>query len=117
MDTANNKPSLSIKLIYAGLAGLLLVLPWWLYINAPSFGLLSSLVSGASVPVLLLFAVRARTRNWSGITALCMIPFSVIGVMDVIADLANPQQGLMIAVLSVTVFFAALDAGKRTGLT
>ena len=121
MNTTRNEPDTrnltSIMLIYAGLLGLSLALPWWLNSNTVSFGLLSSLLSGMPVPMLLLFMVRARTRNWSGITALCMIPFSVIGVMDVIADLDNPLQGLIIAVLSVTVFFAALDAGRRTGLT
>jgi len=95
------------------LAALMLVLPWWLSDNAPSFGLIGAL-SGAVVPVLLLFAVYTRIRNWSGITALCMIPFTVVGVMDVIANLADPTQGLLIALLSIIAFLCVLDAGRRT---
>ena len=67
------------------------------------------------MPALLVFAVYTRIRNWSGITALCMIPFSVIGVMDVVANLDNPMQGLIIAVLAITAFLAVLDAGRREG--
>ena len=103
---------MSIRAVYVGLVALLFALPWWLTSAAPSWGLAGSILGGITVPALLLIAVRKRTRNWSGITALCMIPCSVIGVMDVIANLDNPLQGL-IAVLSVTVFFAALDAGRR----
>ena len=113
MNQTTSKRHTGIAVIVVGLGGLLIVLPWWLHNNAPSFGLLSSVLSGAAVPALLLFAVRARMRNWSGITALCMIPFAVIGVMDIIANLENPTPGLIIAVLAITVFFAALDAGRR----
>jgi 4-amino-4-deoxy-L-arabinose transferase-like glycosyltransferase len=94
----------------------MLTLPWWLYTAAPSWGLLGAIISGITVPILLLITARLKTRNGPGITALCMIPFSVIGVMDVIANLDNPLQGLIVAVLSVTVFFAALDVGRRSAL-
>ena len=97
----------------AGLVTLLITLPWWLYLNTTSLGLIGSIVAGAIVPALLLRACWRKTRNWSGITALCMIPLACIGVMDVIADLENPALGLIIAVESITVFLAVLDAGRR----
>lgn len=113
MSQPTKSAHLSISTVITGLAALLIALPWWLLSNAPNFGTVYSLLSGAAVPALLLIAVRARMRNWSGITALCMIPFAVIGVMDVVANLDNPTQGLIIAVLAITVFFAALDARRR----
>ena len=103
----------SMRVVYAGLAALLIALPWWLNAAAPSWSLTGSVLGGVTIPMLLLIAVHKQIRNWSGITALCMIPCSVVGVMDVIANLDNPLQGLIVAVLAVTVFFAALDAGRR----
>ncbi len=111
--SAPRSPSILITLL--SLAGLLLALPWWLISSAPSLGLAGAVAGGATVPALLLFAVSKRMRNWSGITALCMIPFTVIGVMDVIANLDNPLQGLTVAVLAIAAFLAVLDAGRRTG--
>jgi hypothetical protein len=54
-----------------------------------------------------------RTRNWSGITALCMIPFAVIGVMEIVATLGTPDSGMVIGVVSILTFFTVLDAGRR----
>jgi hypothetical protein len=96
-----------------GLIGLGIALPVWLNANAPDWGLLWSISSGIVVPSALLFAVLARTRNWSGITALCMIPFASIGVMDVVANLRQIDSSMAIAILSIGVFLAALDAGRR----
>ena len=113
MSQSARSARISISIVVIGLMALLIALPWWLLSNAPNFGAVYSLLSGVAVPALLLIAVRARMRNWSGITALCMIPFAVIGVMDIVANLDNPVQGLIIAVLAINVFFAALDAGRR----
>ncbi len=113
MNQHSGSARLSITIVVVGLIALMFALPWWLHSSAPTFGLFYSLLSGAAVPALLVFAVRARMRNWSGITALCMIPFAVIGVMDIVANLDNPAQGMIIAVISIAVFIAALDAGRR----
>ena len=103
----------SLLVVLAGLGLLLVTLPWWLYLNTASLGIAGSVAAGGVVPALLLRACWRKTRNWSGITALCMIPLACIGVMDVIADLENPTLGLIIAVESITVFLAVLDAGRR----
>ena len=111
MNPSSGLP-LSIRATLLGLFALVLAMPWWLYDNT-SWGLSGALLGGAVVPALLIWAVRRRTRNWSGITALCMIPITVIGVMDLIANLEQPLQGLLIALFSIVVFFAVLDAGRR----
>jgi len=111
MNTFRGMP-VSIRATLLGLLALVLALPWWLYDNT-SWSLSGALLGGAAVPALLIWAVRRRARNWSGITALCMIPITVIGVMDLIANLEQPLQGLLIALFSIVVFFAVLDAGRR----
>ncbi len=113
MNTSDRQP-VSILTTLAGLAALALAMPWWLNANT-SWGLAGALLGGTVVPVLLIWAVYKRARNWSGITALCMIPVTVIGVMDVIANLDQPLQGLLIAFFSTLVFFTVLDAGRRHG--
>jgi hypothetical protein len=110
-NLAKNQPA--HLLIIAGLLGLLAALPWWLYINAPFLGIAWSVLTGVAVPAALLFAVVMRTRNWSGITALCMIPFASIGVMEIVANLRRFDSGMLIALLSIAVFIAALYAGRR----
>ena len=104
---------MTYRLTLIGLVGLMLALPWWLWKDSGGFSLLWSVPGGMVVPALLLFAVINRTRNWSGITALCMIPLTVIGVMDVVANFSEPLTGLTIALLSIVVFLAVLDAGRR----
>lgn len=99
----------------AGLLGLAVALPLWLYANVPVLGILWSVTGGIAAPLALLFITLARTRNWSGITALCMIPFASIGVMDIVANLRDLDTGMLIAGLAIGVFFAALDAGRRVG--
>jgi len=104
---------LSYYLSLAGLAALAVAFPWWLYANTDSLGLAWSVGSGAVAPLLLLFACVKKTRNWSGITALCMIPLAVIGMMDIVATLGTPDSGMAIGVISILTFFTVLDAGRR----
>ncbi len=111
----DTRRSASILITLICLGGLLLALPWWLSSSAPALGMGGAIVGGVAVPAILLLTVSKRLRNWSGITALCMIPFTVIGVMDVVANLDNPGQGLIIALLAIAAFFAVLDAGRREG--
>ena len=103
----------SYWVVLAGLLALAVTLPLWLHTNAPDWGWLASISGGIVVPLALLFAASTRSRNWSGITALCMIPFASIGVMDVVANLRQLDSGLALAVIAISVFFAALDAGRR----
>ena len=104
---------LSYYITVAGLIGLGFAFPVWLNINTPNLGLVWAIVSGITVPGLLLLACANKTRNWSGITALCMIPFTVIGVMEIVATLGTPNAGMAIGVFAAVVFFSALDAGRR----
>ena len=55
--------TLSYKLTLAGLAGLMLALPWWLYSDTSELGLLWSVSGGVVVPLLLLFAVVNLARK------------------------------------------------------
>ena len=102
------------QLLMGGLLLLALVMPWWLYQNTATLGLTGSIILGAMFPLLFLRATWLRRRNWSGITALFMIPYAVIGVMDIVATLAEPNSGMAIAVISIVNFIAALDAGRRS---
>jgi hypothetical protein len=104
---------ISYKITLAGLTGLLFALPWWLVLNTDSLGLIGLVVLGAIVPIALLIVAGKRSRNWSGITALFMIPLSSMGIMDIVADLRASTSGMVLAVLAIGVFLAALDAGRR----
>jgi len=106
-------PKLTYYLSLGGLAALTVIFPWWLYANTDNLGLAWSIASGATAPLLLLFACVKRTRNWSGITALCMIPFAVIGMMDIVATLGAPDSAMALGVISILTFFTVLDAGRR----
>ena len=103
---------LTYRLTLAGLAALALAFPWWL-MNATGIGLLPAVLLGAFAPVLLLIMCLRKVRNWSGVTALCMIPLSVIGIMEIVATLGKPDSGMAIGVIAVITFFTALDAGRR----
>lgn len=103
---------LSYRLTLAGLALLAVVFPWWLYSNA-TLGLLPAVLLGALAPLLLLIMCLRKARNWSGVTALCMIPLSVIGIMEIVATLGAPDAGMAIGIIAVATFFTALDAGRR----
>ena len=112
MKPSVNKPW-SYWLLMGGLTALTLTMPWWLYANTTVLGLGGSIILGAVFPLLLLRAVTKKSRNWSGITALVMIPYSVIGIMEVVATLGALDSGMTLAVISVMNFFAALDVGRR----
>ncbi|MGI9289867.1 MAG: hypothetical protein ACR2QG_01160 [Gammaproteobacteria bacterium] len=98
-----------------GLTALSVVMPYWLYLNTATLGLIGCIILGAMFPLLLLRATWKRSRNWSGITALFMIFYAVLGIMDIVATLATPDSGMVIGVIGVVVFFTALDAGRRSG--
>jgi hypothetical protein len=104
---------LTYYLSLAGLVGLIISFPWWLNANTENLGLAWAIGSGTVAPILLLFACVKRTRNWSGITALCMIPFAVIGVMEIVATLGTPDSGMAVGIISILTFFTVLDAGRR----
>lgn len=114
MSKATTSPS--YWLVVAGLLTLGIVLPLWLHASVPAWGWPGA-VSAAIIPAALLYAVLQRRRNWSGITALTMIPVACIGVMDIVANLREPDSGMALAVLGIGVFFAALDAGRREART
>ena len=113
MKPSVNKPW-SYRLLMGGLTALTLTMPWWLYANTTALGLGGSMILGALFPLLLLRAVAKKSRNWSGVTALIMIPYAVIGIMEVVATLGTLNAGMALAFISVLNFFAALDAGRRS---
>lgn len=96
-----------------GLVALGIAFTVWLQANTPGLGTLGAIVSGLTAPALLLYACIRKTRNWSGIAALCMIPFAVIGVMDIVATLGAPDAGMAVGIFSIVTFFTVLDAGRR----
>jgi len=104
---------LSYRVSLAGLLCLALLFSRWLYLTAPDLGAAGATAFGATAPLALFAACWFRTRNWSGITALCMIPLAVIGVMDIVATLAEPNTGMAIGIISIAIFFCVLDAGRR----
>lgn len=106
-------PPRSYWVVVAGLLVLAMVLPLWLRASAPGWGWPGAIGGGIVAPAALLFAVLTRARNWSGITALGMIPFASIGVMDLVANLRQFDSGMALAIIAIVVFFAALDAGRR----
>jgi len=99
--------------VIAGLIVLLIAVPWWIYANNSSLGLIWSIALGAVAPALLIKPAVTQSRNWSGIVALCMIPLACIGIMDIVASAGELNSGSIVAVISITTFFAALDAGRR----
>lgn len=101
-------------LLMGGLTALAVIMPWWLYLNTSSLGLGGSIILGAIFPLILLRLVAKKSRNWSGITALVMIPYSVIGIMEIVATLGALDAGMALGVISIVNFFAALDAGRRS---
>jgi hypothetical protein len=102
---------------YALLIGLLLlaiVMTLWLQANTSIPGIAGVVAAGSIIPLLLFYATARKTRNWSGITALCMIPYSVIGIMEIVATLAALDAGMALGVIAIVDFFTALDAGRRS---
>ena len=97
-----------------GLAALAAIMPWWLNNNFTALGLSGAIVLGAGFPLLMLRATYKKSRNWSGVTALFMIPYAVIGVMEVVATLGSLNSGALICALGVANFILALDAGRRS---
>jgi hypothetical protein len=106
--------NLTYKVLIAGLVALGFVMPAWLMTNTTSLGTVWSIVLGAGIPVLLLYATIRKIRNWSGIAALIMIPYAVIGIMEVVATLGAFNSGMALAIISISNFFTALDAGRRS---
>ena len=101
-------------LLLAGLVMLAIAMTAWLQFNT-EWSVSVVVGAGTLIPALLVYACTKRTRNWSGITALIMIPYSVIGIMEVVATMGAIDAGMAVAILGVANFFLALDAGRRVG--
>jgi hypothetical protein len=102
-------------LLIIGLIALATVMPVWLQANTTQLDWSGAVFFGCIFPLLLLYVTIKKTRNWSGITALVMIPYSVLGIMEVVATLGALNAGMAVAIISISNFFAALDAGLRNG--
>jgi len=96
-----------------GLLLLALIVPWWLNVSEVNLSLLAKLAFGSTPPALLAVATYKRTRNWSGITGLCMIPYAAMGMMDIVASSGAMLSGLALGTASIAIFFLVLDAGRR----
>ena len=107
--------SLSRKLSIAGLLLLVPVTGWWLVAAYDQPGILTLIGVALAPPITLTWCTFKRTRNWSGITALCMIVYAVLGMMDIVATSGSIVASLALGILAVAVFFLVLDAGRRDG--
>ncbi len=107
--------SFSRKLSIAGLILLTPVACWWLLVAYTNPGLVTLLGIGIVPPLALAVCTFKRTRNWSGITALAMIVYAVLGMMDMVALSGTIGASLALGVLAVANFFLVLDAGRRDG--
>lgn len=105
-------PAGSRLVVMVGLAALFVAGAWWLQVNS-SVGLPWAIVLGAIGPVPLMRGAWKQVRNWSGITALVMIPYACLGIMDIVAGGGALSSGLAIGFIAIATFFAALDAGRR----
>jgi hypothetical protein len=103
------------KLTLLGLFLLMLVVPWWLLsaYAKPGYALLIGI--GILPPLLLAISTWKRMRNWSGITALGMIPYAAAGMMDIVATSGALFASLALGSIAIATFFLVLDAGKRDG--
>jgi hypothetical protein len=105
----------SRKLTLAGLLLLIAAALWWLQTAYSQPGYALYLGIAVLPPLLLAYATWKRTRNWSGITALCMIPYAAVGMMDIVASSGALVASMAVGAVSIAVFFLVLDAGKRDG--
>jgi len=105
--------SISRRLSLLGLLLLAFIVPWWLDTGFSFSGSALKLGIGVLPSAALAYATYRRTRNWSGITALCMIPWAVLGMMDIVASSGSMRSGLALAAVSIATFLLVLDAGRR----
>lgn len=100
-----------------GLALLGIVTMSWLlegYVLRADGRLLLAIGGGLLPPLLLLLAGLRGVKRWCEWVALVMVPYACVGVMDVVAGSGARYLPLLLATVSIGVFFAALDASRRT---
>jgi len=102
--------SRNITLALTALLGVLTCL--WLLTETSSH-LWVTVVFGVIVPGLLLLGGIRKIRNWAQIIALAMICYATAGVMDVVASGGSFNFALGVAVVSIALFFSALDTARR----
>lgn len=64
-------------------------------------------------PGLAALAALASLRWWAPATALLMLPYFAYGVMDMLTDPAGRNAAAGFTMLTIVVFFAALDSRRR----
>ena len=71
-----------------------------------------------SVPLILLCLTGLKPpRKWGGWVAAAMVPYFSIALGEVIANPASRIVTSLLAGCAMIVFFAALDIGRRTGVS
>ena len=105
--------SLSRRLTLIGLLLLALIVPWWLHDGFGWSGTPAALGVGLLPLAAVGYFTWRKTRNWSGITALCMIPYAALGMMDIVASAGSLRSGLALGCTAIAIFFLVLDAGRR----
>ncbi len=71
-----------------------------------------------AVPLILLFATGLKPpRKWGGWVAAAMVPYFSVALGEVIANPASRIAASLLAGGAMIVFFAALDIGRRTGVS
>ncbi len=105
--------SISRRLTLLGLLLLAITVLWWLDTGFTMTGSAIQITVGILPPAALAYVTYRRTRNWSGITALCMIPYAAMGMMDIVASSGNMLSGIALGIVAIATFFLVLDAGRR----
>jgi uncharacterized membrane protein len=67
-------------------------------------------------PLALIYIGYRRVRQWAEYIALIMIPYSCIGIMDIVASSRGQAVALVMSLAAILTFFAALDASRRSRL-
>jgi hypothetical protein len=105
--------SSSRQLTLIGLLALAAIVPWWLHDGFGWSGTPLALAAGILPLLAVGYFTWRRTRNWSGITALCMIPYAALGMMDIVASSGALLSGVALGSIAIANFFLVLDAGRR----
>ncbi len=71
--------------------------------------------AGIAILPLLVLLVTARwpTRLWAVAAASLMLVYFSYGVMEILTDPASRTRAMLFSVLTLTVFFGALDSIRR----
>jgi len=97
---------------FAGLVSVALCAYFWLSATSDLAPWLSAALA-LIPPAVLIYIAWRRIRLWAEYIALLMIPYSCIGIMDIVALSRAHAGALLMSLAAIISFFAALDASRR----